>query len=152
PRVGPGDLLQQPEPAGGVAGPRAEGHLLAVADAQAPVHPGLLPAAGVLQRRLDPVPAYGPGRRGGEGARDDPAELVAADHRGAGRGVGVAPDDRRSFGAKSGSLLVAQERVPRQRTPSASRILRTWLQCTSIPPARAVSVSVSSVQTGAPAS
>jgi hypothetical protein len=34
--IGPGDLPQQPEPAGGVAGRCAEGHLLAVADAQAP--------------------------------------------------------------------------------------------------------------------
>jgi hypothetical protein len=38
--------------------------------------------------------------------------------------------DRGPFGANPGSVLVAQLRVRRQRTFSASRIRRTWLRWT----------------------
>jgi hypothetical protein len=41
---------------GAVAGRGAQGDRLAVGDAQPAVDPGLLRPAGVLQRRLDPVP------------------------------------------------------------------------------------------------
>jgi hypothetical protein len=92
-----------------------------------------LRAAAVLQQRLDPVAVGGPGGRGQERARDHRAQLISADHRRRlGRG-GVKDDDLRSFGAKSGSVLVVQERVRRQRMPSASRIRRTWLRPTWMP-------------------
>jgi hypothetical protein len=49
---------------GAVAGQGAHGDHLPAGDAQPAVDPGLLRAAGVLQRRLDPVPAGRPARRG----------------------------------------------------------------------------------------
>src|SRR5215472_7531689 len=70
--LGVGVLLQPEEVLveGAVAGRGAQGDRLPVPDAQPAVDPGLLRAAGVLQRRLDPVPAGRPARRGREGARD----------------------------------------------------------------------------------
>src|SRR5436190_2092597 len=56
---GVGDLVGVGEVLAGdaVAGRRAHGDRLAIPDAQPAVDPGLLRPAGVLQRRLDPVPA-----------------------------------------------------------------------------------------------
>ena len=48
-------------------------------------------------------------------------------------------------------LLAAHERGRRQRTPSASRIRRTWERAMSMPPARAAAVSASRVHTAGPA-
>src|SRR6266567_1360290 len=144
-RVGLSDAGQQADPAVAVARGRAAGDLGAVADAQGAVDPGLVRAAGVLQRRLDAVAVGRPARRRRERPRDHRTQLVGADHRGPRWRVGVEPDDRRPFGAKSGSLLAAQERGCRQRTRSASRIRRTWLRRTPTPSAWAASASVSRV-------
>jgi hypothetical protein len=54
------------------------------------------------------------------------------------------------FWPNSGSALVAQERGRRQRTPSASRIRRTWERAMSMPAARAAAVSASRVHTAGP--
>src|SRR5437762_6555136 len=137
---------------GAVAGRGAHGDRLPVGDAQPAVDPGLLRAAGVLQRRLDPVPAGRPAGCGREGARDHRPELVGADHRGARRRGGVKFHDRGPFGANSGSVLAAQLRVRRQRTFSASRIRRTWLRPTWIPLARAAWLKVSRVHCAGPRS
>jgi hypothetical protein len=56
-RVGVLLLLQEPLVILAVAGRDAQGDRPAVGDAQPAVDPGLLRPAGVLQRRLDPVPA-----------------------------------------------------------------------------------------------
>src|SRR5262249_51664624 len=88
-----------------------------------------------------------PARGGRERAGHDRAELVGADHRGGRRGRGGELDDPGSFAANAGSLLLVQDRGRRHLTPSARRIRRTWERCTSIPAARAASVSVVSVHT-----
>lgn len=58
---------------------------------------------------------------GGKVWGDHRAEFVGADHRGVLGRVGVEADDPRSFGAKSGSLLVIHERVRRRRTLSGGK-------------------------------
>jgi hypothetical protein len=63
-----------------------------------------------------------------------------------GRWVSVELDYPRSFGTNSGSALSAHGRVRRQRTPSASRMRRTWLRPTSMPISLAASASASNVQ------
>src|SRR6266487_3299171 len=82
--LGVGPLLQLEEVlvGGTVAGRGAHGDRLPVSDAQPAVDPGLVRAAGVFQRRLDPGPAGRPARCGREGARDHRAELVGADDGG----------------------------------------------------------------------
>jgi hypothetical protein len=124
-RVGPLHRPQQALPAGGVARGGGERALLAVADPQRAIHPHPLLAAAVLQGRLDPVPIGRAARRGRGGAGRYRAELVGADDRRALGRVGVERDDPGPFGAKSGSVLLAQERGGRQRTRSPSRIRRT---------------------------
>src|SRR5712675_3684753 len=121
---------------GAVAGRGAQGDRLAAGDAQPAVDPGLLRPAGVLQRRLDPVPAGRPAGGGREGARDHRAELVGADHGGARRWGGVELHDAGPFSADSGSVLADWLRVRRQRTFSARRIRRTWLRPTAMPASR----------------
>src|SRR5947209_10990699 len=79
------------------------------------------------------------------------AELVGGDDRGVLRRVRVVAHDPGSFGPNSGSALAAHERGRRQRTPSASRIRRTWERAMSMPPARAAAVSASRVHTAGPA-
>src|SRR6266487_2775610 len=128
---------------GAVAGRGAHGDRLPVGDAQPAVHPGLVRPAGVLQRRLDPVPAGRPAGCGREGARDHRPGLAGADHRGAGRRGGAEFHDRGPLGANSGSVLAAQLRVWRQRTFSARRIRRTWLRWTWMPASRAAWARVS---------
>lgn len=86
-----------------------------------------------------------PARCWGEGARDHRAELVGADHRRAVGRAGVELDDPRPFPSKSTSLERVHERVRRQRTPSASRIRRTWERLTSMRRPRSSAVSVSRV-------
>src|SRR5215472_15386045 len=76
-------------------------------------------------------------------------QVFGADHYSAGRRVRVEVHDRRSFAANPGSLLVVQDRGRRHRTPSASKIRRTWERCTSIPAPRAAPARVSSVHTAA---
>src|SRR5512142_295005 len=137
---------------GAVAGRGAHGDRLPAGDAQPAVHPGLLRPAGVLQRRLDPVPAGRPARCRREGPRDHRAQLIGADHGGARRRGGAELHDAGPFGANSGSVLVAQLRVRRQRTFSASRIRRTWLRPTAIPASRAAWLKVSSVHCAGPRS
>src|SRR6266516_711539 len=137
---------------GAVAGRGAHGDRLPAGDPQPAVDPGLLRPAGVLQRRLDPVPAGRPARRGREGARDHRAQLIGADHRGAGRRGGAELHDRGPFSADSGSVLVAQLRVRRQRTFSARRIRRTWLRPTAMPASRAAWARVSRVHCAGPPS
>src|SRR5215467_5477503 len=152
--VGVGLLLELEEVLveGAVAGRGAHGDRLSVSDPQPAVDPGFLRAAGVLQRRLDPVPAGRPAGCGREGARDHRAELVGADHGGARRRGGIELHDAGPLGANSGSVLVAQLRVRRQRTFSASKIRRTWLRPTRIPAARAAWARVSSVHCAGPRS
>src|SRR4051812_39588039 len=150
-RVG---LLQSGEkflPVHAVARRRAAGDRLPVADPQAAVDPGLLRSAAVGQRRLGSVAVGAPARRRGEGARRHRAELVGGNHRGVRRRVDVELDDPGSFGPNSGSALAAQERGRRQRTPSASRIRRTWERARSMPAARAAAVSAFRVHTAGPA-
>src|SRR5690348_10214072 len=137
---------------GAVAGRGAQGDRVAVGDAQPAVDPGLLRPAGVLQRRLDPVPAGRPAGGGREGARDHRPQLIGADHRGAGRRGGAGLHDAGPFGANSGSVLVAQLRVRRQRTFSASKIRRTWLRPTWMPASRAAWARVSRVHCAGPSS
>ncbi len=60
-------------------------------------------------------------------------QFTGADHGGARRRGGVELHDAGPFSADSGSVLVAQLRVRRQRTFSASRIRRTWLRPTAMP-------------------
>src|SRR4051794_24494208 len=156
PRDRPGRirLLQPGEkrlPAGAVARRRAAGDRLPVADPHTPVDPGLLRSAAVGQRCLDPVPVRRPARRRIKGARRHRAELVGGDGRGVRRRVEVVLHDPGSFGPNSGLALAAQERGRRQRTPSASRIRRTWERAMSMPPARAAAVSASRVHTAGPA-
>src|SRR5438034_6519976 len=150
--VGPLLELEEVLVEGAVAGRGAHGDRLAAGDAQPAVDPGLLRPAGVLQRRLDPVPAGRPAGRGREGARDHRAQLIGADHRGAGRRGGVELHDRGPSGTNSGSVLVAQLRVRRQRTFSASRIRRTWLRPTWMPASRAAWARVSRVHCAGPPS
>src|SRR5512146_2029078 len=137
---------------GAVAGRGAQGDGLPVGHAQPAVDPGLLRPAGVLQRRLDAVPAGRPAGSGREGARDHRAELVGADHGGAGRRGGIKLHDAGPFGANSGSVLEAQLRVRRQRTLSASRIRRTWLRPTVMPASRAAWARVSRLHCAGPRS
>ncbi|MDR7303608.1 hypothetical protein JOF55_003789 [Haloactinomyces albus] len=67
-------------------------------------------------------------RREPERAGHDGSELVGADHRGPGRRLRMEPDDAVPCGANSASVLAAQERGLRQRTPSVNRIRRMWLR------------------------
>ena len=83
-------------------------------------------AAGGLRAR-----AYQSRRR--EGARADRPQLVGADHGGMRPAGRVEADDPGPVGAKSGSVLVIQERGRRQRTCSVSRLRRTWRRLSTIP-------------------
>src|SRR6266516_2660993 len=151
---GVGLLLQLEEVLVGraVAGRGAHSDRPPVSDPQPAVDPGFFRTAGVLQRRLDPVPIARPARRGREGARDHWAEFVGADDGGALRRGGIELHDRGPFGANSGSVLVAQLRVRRQRTFSARRIRRTWLRPTAMPASRAAWARVSRVHCAGPRS
>src|SRR5437879_4554224 len=76
--------------------------------------------------------------------------VVGADDRRAVGRAGVQAGDPRPFPSKSPSFDRVQDRVMRQRTPSASRILRTWDRLTLIPACRATAVGESSVHSGGP--
>src|SRR6266487_2337385 len=65
---------------------------------------------------------------------------------------GAELHDRGPFGANSGSVLVAQLWVRRQRTFSASRIRRTWLRPTWMPASRAAWLRLSRVHCAGPRS
>ena len=117
------DGLQELQVPSGIASGRAQGQGVPIAHAQCPVKPDLLRPSTVLQRRLDAVSIRGPARRRGMQPRRYRSEFIGADRRP--RRVGVERDDGRSFGPKFRSVLLAQECVCRQGTPSASRMRRT---------------------------
>ncbi len=98
---------------------------VAAVHTQRPVDPHLVETAVVVQGHLDAVAIRGPARGWWEVPRGYGAELVDADDRRPFRGCGVERDDARPFGAKSGSLLRAHNRVRRQRTPSRTKMRRT---------------------------
>ena len=135
-----------------VAGRGGHGDLLSVAHAQGAVDPGLLRASGVVDLVLDAASIRRPARRRRESTRDHRSELVGADDRRAVGRAGVEPDDPRPFPSKSGSFDLVHERVRRQRTPSASKIRRTWDRATSIPAPRASATRASRVHSGGPSS
>src|SRR5215208_4245232 len=151
-RDGPLDLLQQLYVAFGVPGAGSEGQRLAVLYSESTEHPCLVRASTVFQGRFYAMAVRRPPRSRRERARGYRTELIDADHRRAGRWVSVELDYPRSFGTNSGSALSAHGRVRRQRTPSASRMRRTWLRPTSMPISLAASASASNVQYAAFAS
>lgn len=125
-RIGLVQRLEQSQVAGGVAGRRCLGERLPIADAQRAVDPRLLGPALVVEWDLDAMPDRRPARSRWEIARGHRVEFVwdfvdTEDRRACGR-VRVERDDGRSFGAKSGSLLVANSRVSRQRIPSRTKM------------------------------
>jgi hypothetical protein len=77
-------------------------------------------------------------------ARGYRPKFIGADGR-PGR-VGVERDDGGPFGPPFRSVLLAQEGVWRQETPSESTMRRTWLRLLWMPEARAASVKASNVQ------
>jgi len=111
---GVGLLLQLEEVLveGAVAGRGAHSNRPSVSGPQPAVDPSLLRAAGVLQRRLDPVPIARPARRGREGARDHRPELIGADDGGALRRGGVELHDRRCPGSTALGRLPTQPTAP----------------------------------------
>src|SRR5215471_1038905 len=85
--LGVGLLLQLEEVlvGGAVAGKSAHGNLLPVPDAHPAVDPALVRAGAILPRRLARVGVRRPAQSGQKGPRNHRAELIGADHRGAGR-------------------------------------------------------------------
>ena len=153
--LGIGLLLQLEEVLveGAVAGRGAQGDRLAVSDPQPAVDPGLLRPAGVLQRRLDPVPVGRPARRGREGPRDHRPQAHGADFAVEGRAGGGA--ELHDPGPFRGELRISaghQAAVRRQRTSPATRITGSWLRPTWMPASRAVSARASRVHCAGPRS
>ncbi len=112
------DVSEQRDVVRRVARSGASGQVLAITHAQGSVDPCFLRSAAVIQRCFDAMSIGGPAWGGREAARDYWPEFVGADGRRALGRLRVVADDRRSFGTKSGSLLVPQLCVRRQRTPS----------------------------------
>lgn len=112
------DVSKQGNVVGRVARSSTPGNLLAIAHAQRAVHPGLLWPAAVIEWRFDAMPSSRPTGRGREGAGHYWPQFVGADGRRPLGRLRVVADDRGSFGTKSGSSLVPQLCVRRQRTPS----------------------------------
>jgi hypothetical protein len=122
--IGPVEGLQQGEVVGRVARWRSLGKDLPIAHAEGAIHPDLFKSAVIVQGRLDAMPIHRPAKSRWEIPRGYGAEFVDADDR---RPCGrrrIERDDGGPFGTKSGSLLVAQSRVRRQRTPSRRKMRR----------------------------
>jgi hypothetical protein len=119
------ERLQHGAVARRVACGRGLGQHVAIADAQGLVDPHLVGSARVIQGHFAAVAIDRPARGRGEIAWGYGAQFVDADDRRILRRVGVARDALRPFGAQSGSLLVAQRRVRRQRPPSRRKMRRT---------------------------
>jgi hypothetical protein len=118
------DALKQRDIVGRVPRSCAERQFLAVAHAQRSIDPRFLGAATVIQQCLDAVTSGRPAWSGRKAAWDDRPKFIGADGRRSFYWSRVVDDDRCPFGAKSGSLLVPQLCVWRQRTPSRSKIVR----------------------------
>jgi hypothetical protein len=117
-RIGAVQRLEQVEVARRVAGTRGLGQRLAVADREGSIDPDLRRSPVIVEGDLDAVAIGRPARSGWEIAGRYGPEFVDTQDRGAwGRG-GVEADDAGSFGTKSGSLLLAHNRVCRHRIPS----------------------------------
>jgi hypothetical protein len=112
---------------------RTSRQFLAIAHAQGSVHPGLLRSATVVQDRLDPVPGWRPPRGWRKAAGNYRPQFIGTDGRRPLGRLGVVADDRCPFGTKSGSSLVPQLCVRRQRTPSRKQMRRIWLRLTAMP-------------------
>ncbi len=112
------DISQQADVVGRIARSGTPGHLLAIAHAQRSIDPGLLRPATVVQHGFDAMPCDRPAGCWWEGAWHYWPEFVGADGRRPLGRLGVVADDLCSFGTKSGSSLVPQLWVWRQRTPS----------------------------------
>lgn len=80
-----------------------------VLDPQCAIHPHFVAAARILKRRFDAMAVTRPARRRCKRAGTDWPKLIDTPHRAVQRGLCVERDDRRPFGAKSGSVLSAQE-------------------------------------------
>jgi hypothetical protein len=94
------------------------GEFLAIAHAQRTIHPGFLRPATVIEQRLDAMPIRRPARCWRKGAGNYWPEFVGTDGRRPLGWFSVVGDDLRPFGTKSGSELLPQLCVCRQRTPA----------------------------------
>ena len=112
------DSSQQGDVVGRVARSGTARQLLAITHAQRSIDPGLLRPATVIQQRFDAMPSGRPAGCGREGAGNYWPEFIGADGRRPLGRFSVVADDLCSFGTKSGSSLVPQLWVWRQRTPS----------------------------------
>ena len=112
------DVGKQGNVVGRVARSGTSGEFLAIAYAQRSIHPGFLRAATVIQQCFDAMPIGRPARGWCKGTWHYRPEFIIADGRRPLGRLGVVGDDRGSFGTKSGSSLVPQLWVWRQRTPS----------------------------------
>ncbi len=135
--------VEQGVETGGVAGERGLRENLAITWAQHSVDPDLVGTTTLVKGGFDAMAIRRPARCRGERARAHRSELVEAEDRRSLRRVGREGDDPRSFGTNSGSVLSAQLRGCRHRTPSFSRMRRIWLRSTGIPFSRAARASPS---------
>lgn len=132
-RVGRVDGREQPLEPDRVARGRGQGEGLPIPRTQGPVDPDLVGTTTLVKGGFDAMAIRRPARCWGERARAHRSELVEAEDRRSLRRVGREGDDPRSFGTNSGSVLSAQVRGCRHRTPSCSRMRRIWLRSTGIP-------------------
>jgi hypothetical protein len=124
------DDVQQAQIALRIACWRGQGQFMAVRHTQGAIHPHFIGSATVFKGRFHPMAVRGPTRRGREGAGRDWSQFIDTHDCAIHGRLGVEADDRCPFGTKSGSVLVAQAWMPRQRTFSLSRIRRIWLRLT----------------------
>jgi len=104
--------------AGGIAGGGSLGQHLPSAGTKGTVDQHLVRTATIVQRRFDAMTVRRPAGCGWKGPRTHGSKLVDGEDRPSRWWVGVEGDDPRSFVTKSGSVLWAQDRVRRHRTPS----------------------------------
>ncbi len=119
------ERLQQRKIPRGMTGERCLRQRLAISYAERAIHPPFLRSSGVVQGDFDAMARGRPARSWGEVARSHGSYLIDTADRRVLRWGGVERDDRRSFGTNSLSVLVAHNRVLRQRTPSWRKIRRT---------------------------
>ncbi len=124
-RVGLRSRREQGQIASGIARGRGLSEDLPLMDLKRARDPDLLRAAPKRQRGFDAVPSGGPARCRREGTGRHGAQLVETKDRRALRWVGGERDELGPFGTKSGSELVAQGCVRRQRTPARRKRHRT---------------------------